>query len=411
MNILFLSRWYPDPPDNGSKLRIFHLLRQLSEVYTVDLISFTSEPPDPEKSRGLSTFCRKIWTAEYIPFQPGKLGGVSGLFSSTPRSVTATFSAEMDQLVKTAVSENRYDVVIASQIDMIPYAARLDVPVRLLEEVELTSMWEQYAAQRNPFKRLLRFFTWQKLKGYLRRSLKDFHACTVVSDEERARLMRVVPRMKDVAVIPNGVDTAFMSGDFGPLEPDSLVYNGALTYKANYDAMAYFLQEIFPRIQSGRPGVRLYITGKTDGVRLDKLRLDSSVVFTGYLGDIRPRVATSWVNVVPLRQGGGTRLKILESLALGTPVVSTAKGAEGLHLRAGEDYLRADSPAAFADATLRLLRNEKMRCELSETGRKKVQDLYDWEIVGERLNDFIAHIAATAEQSPRMPVTGETITE
>lgn len=404
MNILFLSRWYPDPPDNGSKLRIFHLLRQLSQVYTVDLISFTSEPPDPEKSRGLAAFCRKIWTAEYIPFTPGKLGALEGLFSSTPRSVTATFSAELDALVQSAVSDTRYDVVIASQIDMIPYAAKLDVPVRLLEEVELTTMWEQYAAQRNPFKRARWFFTWQKLKGYLRRTLKDFHACTVVSEAERERLHWVVPRMKEVAVIPNGVDTDFMSGEFGPLEPNSLVYNGALTYKANYDAMAYFLDEIFPRIQSGRPDVRLYITGKTDGVRIDKLPVNNGVVFTGYLSDIRPRVATSWVNVVPLRQGGGTRLKILESLALGTPVVSTTKGAEGLHLRAGEDYLRADSPAAFADATLRLLQDENMRAELSEAGRKKVHDLYDWEFVGERLNDYVAHIYATAERPTHVPL-------
>ena len=136
MNILFLSRWYPDPPDNGSKLRIFHLLRQLSEVYTVDLISFTSEPPDPEKGRGLSTFCRKIWTAEYIPFQPGKLGGLSGLFSSTPRSVTATFSAEMDQLVKTAVSENRYDVDADMRIE--DFFEELDIDDRDFDDDNTT---------------------------------------------------------------------------------------------------------------------------------------------------------------------------------------------------------------------------------------------------------------------------------
>lgn len=210
--------------------------------------------------------------------------------------------------------------------------------------------------------------------------------------------------MKQVAVIPNGVDTEYMSGDFGPLELDSLVYNGALTYKANYDAMAYFLKEVFPRIQSGRPGVRLYITGKTDGVRIDKLAVNSGVIFTGYLPDIRPRVATSWVNVVPLRLGGGTRLKILESLALGTPVVSTTKGAEGLNLRAGEDYLRADSPAAFADATLRLLGNEKMRSELAIAGRNKVHEEYDWSIVGERLSEYIERIAATTERSARIPL-------
>jgi glycosyltransferase involved in cell wall biosynthesis len=403
MKILFLSRWYPSPPDNGSKLRIFHLLRELSRVHTIDLISFTAEPLDTAQTSPLNRFCRNIWTTVYSPIALSGLAGVTSLFAPRPRSVIATYSAELDLQAQTAANNEHYDLVIASQLDMAPYGSKLNVPVRLFEEAELTTIWEQYATQRNPFKRARGLLTWLKLKSYIRQLTQSYQACTVVSEEERTRLRQAAPRMKSITVIPNGVDTEFMSGDFGEPEPDTLVYNGALTYQANFDAVAYFLAEIFPRIQSGAPNARLLITGKTDGVRLERLPQNSGVEFTGYLQDVRPRVAGSWVSVVPLRIGGGTRLKILESLALGTPVVATTKGAEGLHLRAGEDYLRADSPAAFADATLRILKSAEMRAMLSEAGRKKVRDLYDWSTIGRQLNTLISKIVAE-QQTASSPV-------
>lgn len=399
MKILFLSRWYPFPPDNGSKLRIFHLLRELAQVHTVDLVSFTSEPLDPQRTDAMYYLCRHVWTAAYSPFTSGGLAGLAGFFSSRPRSVIATYSTELDLLAQTAANNEAYDIVIASQVDMAPYAVKLNAPVRLLEEIELTTIWEQYALQRNPFKRLRALLTWGKTKRYMRQLLKCYDACTVVSEEERQRIRQIAPKMKKVVVLPNGVDMEHMQADFGEPEADTLIYTGALTYQANFDAMQYFLSEIFPRIQAGRKGVRLFITGRTDGVRLDQLPENDAVTFTGYLKDIRPRVASSWVNVVPLRMGGGTRLKILESLALGTPVVSTSKGAEGLHLRAGEDYLRADSPAAFADAVLRILKDKQMRDSLAASGRKKVAAMYDWKTIGGQLKTLVDAIAVPAPQA------------
>ena len=398
MKVLFLSRWYPFPPDNGSKLRIFHLLRQLAQEHTVDLVSFTSEPLDPQRTDAMYYLCRNVWTANYRSFAPGGLASLAGFFSPRPRSVVATYSSELDVLAKTAVENESYDLVIASQIDMAPYALNLNIPARLLEEIELTTIWEHYALRRNPFKRLRALLTWRKTRRYVRGLIKKYDVCTVVSEEEHQRLQKIAPKMKNIYVLPNGVDMVQMQADYGEPEEDTLIYTGALTYSANFDAMQYFLTEIFPRIQAGRRNVRLYITGKTDGVRLDRLPENDAVTYTGYLKDIRPRVATSWVNVVPLRMGGGTRLKILESLALGTPVVATTKGAEGLQLRAGEDYLRADSPAAFADAVLRVLQHKEMRDSLAASGRSKVAAMYDWGIIGAQLDSLLHKIAAPAQK-------------
>jgi glycosyltransferase involved in cell wall biosynthesis len=181
-----------------------------------------------------------------------------------------------------------------------------------------------------------------------------------------------------------------------------LVFPGALTYDANFDAMAFFLRKVFPAVKVRQPAVVLRITGKTDGVLVNRLPLDERVILTGYLEDIRPTVAQSWVCVVPLRVGGGTRLKILEAMALGTAVVSTSKGAEGLEVTPGEDILIADEPTEFADAVLCLLDEQALRAKLAVKGRRLVHERYGWEHITKKLEQLLyqvveEHMERTAE--------------
>lgn len=234
--------------------------------------------------------------------------------------------------------------------------------------------------------------TWWKLANYMGNLLNAFDACTVVSKVEQARIRQIKPNYQSVEVVPNGVDVTYYTGDFGLPEPDTLIYSGALTYEANFDAVDFFLREVFPLIQAERPQVKIFITGKLDGVPVHRLPANKSVIFTGYLDDIRPRVAQSWVSVVPLRQGGGTRLKILEALAAGTPVVATAKGAEGLDLTPEKEILIADKPADFAATVLHLLQNPQSREALSFHGRRAVAARYDWQMIGQQFNDFVKKV-------------------
>jgi glycosyltransferase involved in cell wall biosynthesis len=189
------------------------------------------------------------------------------------------------------------------------------------------------------------------------------------------------------------VDISGFQGDFPVPKEDTIIYSGALSYNANFDAVEYFLKEIFPTIIKQRPNIKLYITGSTTGISLEKLPISQHVVFTGYLDDVRPAIAQSWANIVPLRRGGGTRLKILESLALGTPVVATPKGAEGLSLTPGHDFLLANNPKEFADAVINLLSNSNLRQQLSDNGKKAIKP-YDWPIIGEKLLSAIESIAS-----------------
>jgi glycosyltransferase involved in cell wall biosynthesis len=392
MKILFISRWFPYPPDNGSKIRVFNLIKHLSSRHEVHLVSFASGTVGDGRLDAMRRYCRQVNVANYRPFQPRRLKALLGFFSWRPRSLVDIYSVEMRKLVEQAGHGRSFDVVIASQIEMAPYAMTLSGTPRILEEVELTSLYESFIKQRHPLRKSRRGLMWWKLSRYVADLLRDFDGCTVVSGYERERVLQVSPGYCPIGIVPNGVDVAYYTADFGPPEADTLVYSGALTYDANFDAVDFFLREVFPLIRARRPGVKLFVTGKVEGVPVDRLPGKNGVVFTGYLDDIRPRIARSWVNVVPLRIGGGTRLKILESLALGTPVVTTSKGAEGLDLAPGRDLLVADEPADFAAAVLHLLQDGKLREKLGRNGYQAVKTKYDWQTIGRSFCDFVEDV-------------------
>jgi glycosyltransferase involved in cell wall biosynthesis len=168
-----------------------------------------------------------------------------------------------------------------------------------------------------------------------------------------------------------------------------LIFNGALSYYPNYNAMDFFLGEIFPKVLAKSPAARLYITGSTQGINLDALPDCSQVTFTGYLDDIRPAVTSSQVCVVPLQQGAGTRLKILEAMALGTLVVSTSKGAEGLAVESGKHLFINDSPEPFAAHTLNLMNNPDLRAALSSNALRLLHEKYDWRAIGSKFCELV----------------------
>lgn len=391
MKVLFLSRWYPFPADNGSRMRVYHLIRQLASRHDVSLISFTSDEVSDNRLRAMQALCANVQTAMYQPFQPGRIKALLAFLSKRPRSVIDTHSVEMERLVEDEVTRFRPQVVIASQIDMLAYAHALPAR-RVLEEIEVSTVYDALWGERDPLKRLRVRLTWAKLTAYLRAMMQDYNGGTVVSREEYRRVMAASATRIPVAIVPNGIDAEACATVNEQPQADTLIYSGSLTYRANFDAVNYFLREIFPLILAKRPYVKLFITGKVDGAPLDALPSHTNVVFTGYLDDVRALIAKTWVSVVPLRIGGGTRLKILEALALGTPVVSTRKGAEGLELTPGQDILVADAPHEFAAAVLSVLQDATLRERLRSNGREVVAAKYDWSIIGRQFCGFVEEV-------------------
>jgi glycosyltransferase involved in cell wall biosynthesis len=399
MRILFISRWFPYPPDNGSRIRVFNLVKQLSRHHEITLLSFAQGPVSEERLAEMKPYCRHVRTAPHKEFSPNRLKALLGFFSTPPRSIVDTYSREMQTLVEEASTNSSFDVVVASQIGSTPYALLLNQTPRVFEEVELAVIYEQFARQRSLVPRVRCGLTWWKLSRFIAQLLREFRGCTVVSEQEHSLVMGIVPEHKPLTVVPNGVDLEANTGDFGAPEPDTLIYSGALTYSANFDAMEFFLRDIFPLIKAQRPNASLRITGRYDGVPIEQLPPGNGVELTGYLDDIRPVVAQSWGCVVPLQVGGGTRLKILEAMALGTPVVSTSKGAEGLETTHEENILIADDPEDFAQSVLRLLRDENLRARLSANGRRLVEMRYSWEICARQLEQLLHQVVEQRSSS------------
>ena len=392
MNILFLSTWFPFPPDNGSKIRVYHLWRALAQRHEVTLLSFAWDTAQPQARDGLP-FCQTIRILPRDPFQRTKFARATRYLALAP--VITRPIPEMRRLVADTLAQTAFDVVIASTEVMATYA--LQVPNRtrkILEEHNSFSrmMEDRYRDAAGVLLRLNHWTSWQKTRRYEGALFRKFDHLVMVSDEDRHVCERLPGHQIPISVIPNGVDCAHHRLDLAEIQPHTLIYNGALTYSANYDAMRFFLADIYPLVRQQIPDVTLRITGSTRGVDLGSLSLDTSVQLTGYVEDIRLPVAGSSVCVVPLRQGGGTRLKILEAMALGTPVVATSKGAEGLEVVDGEHLLIADDPAAFAAATLRLLREPDLRARLATHARRLVEERYDWSHIGARFVELVEQV-------------------
>ncbi|NLS78185.1 MAG: glycosyltransferase [Chloroflexi bacterium] len=391
MKVLFLSSWFPSPPDNGSKLRVYHLLRALAARHQVSLASFAFGTARPQEA-DLRAWCRRVEVVQQDPSQRSRL--MRGLRYLSLSPIVAAPVPAMSDAVSALAAETKFDVVVASTETMATYVSRVRGAAAILEEHNSFArmMYERYQQQTSSLQRLRCWASWQKTRYYEARLFPRFDLVTMVSEQDRQTSQALPAYRGKVEVVPNGVDCRRNRPGLVVAQPNALVYNGALTYSANYDAMRYFLSEIYPLIRQQIPDVSLSITGSTKGVDLAGLRLDESVRLTGYVDDIRLPVAGSAVCVVPLRQGGGTRLKILEAMALGTPVVATSKGVEGLEAVDGEHLLIADEPQSFAERTVRQLRDDALRQRLISNARRLVEERYDWERIGQRFVDLVEEV-------------------
>lgn len=375
MRILFLSRWFPHPMNNGSKIRIYNLLRGLSQHHELTLLSFADQPGVSPEAPELRAVCSKVQVIPWREFDPSTARARLGFLSLKPRSVVDTFSPEMAEAITRTLTEEKYDLVIASQLQMAAYYPYFqDIPA-VFEELEI-GLFHDRAFSAEGRIRLRHALTWFKLRTYLSRLLDSFQAVTVASAQERQLLLRNFPGFRNpVEVIPNCLNMDEYEGIHAEKQANTLIFTGPFKYHANYEAMKWFVGEVFPLILTRVPDAHLVITGDHQNLPLPSTK---NITLAGYVDNVKPLIASGTVSIAPLLSGGGTRLKILEAMALGTPVVATSKGAEGLDARAGEHLLIADSAGDFAESTVRLLKEAGLRQQFAANSRKLVREKYDW---------------------------------
>ncbi|WP_194174801.1 glycosyltransferase [Desulfofundulus thermobenzoicus] len=385
--ILFLTAEPPWPLDQGDKIRNYHLLRSLAKRHRVTLVTFVSDREVGQWLPSLEPLCRSI--------QMVKLNRKTMILNvlqlpHLPVTVAARASRRMSFLLQNLTRQEKFDLVMACQLKMAGYLNCCSIPQKVLDLTDVSSV---YRARLNQVVKgwpkifslleLVRLSYWEPV--YARAA--DLVLLASPADAGVLQQQIKIP----VRVIPNGVDTEY----FRPLADVSkpaLLFFGHLRYPPNADGIVYFCHNILPEIKKAVPDVRLDIAGKEPPPEVKALVADEAVNLLGYVPDLRPHLARTAVVICPVRAGAGTRLKILESLASGRPVVSTSVGCEGLLVEPGRHLEVADDPGAFARKVIDLLTNPAKRVSLAHNGRLLVESRYSWEAIGEQLNTVMEDV-------------------
>jgi polysaccharide biosynthesis protein PslH len=387
--VFVLANRLPFPVDDGWKSRTFHVIRGLARRAKVTLLVF-----DDSDAERLCAFRAAVGGELDIvrvppPATHTPLRLLLGLITSTPIYVWNMKSRAYGRELRRLLAEREPDDIVVVLAGMYPYL--LTVPRgarRILDTHNIDSLLlERYAMTlRSALRRWYAAATVRKLRRLERRVFADADLVWVCSPQEPDLVRRIAPSAA-VAAIPNGVDTTALAPVPDVVsQPARLLFFGRLDYQPNRDGIEYFVREILPLLRAQEPHLEVHVAGVGVDAALERLAAETPELrLVGRVPDIRREIAAAAVVVVPLRMGGGTRLKILEALAVGAAVVSTTIGAEGLSLESGRDLVLADSPGDFAGAVSGLLRDPSARERLGAHGRVTVQRHYDWEHVEQEM--------------------------
>lgn len=387
--LLFITCRLPFPLDDGWKIRTFNILKGLARSgYVIDLATFVRDEREKKHIEALAPYCHDVCTVVRAGgYKPAAL--LWGVFSSLPFSVFNYREEEMARAVARLAAKKAYDLVQIEDVVMAQYLPAGHRGGKILDMHNVEShLLARYAAhERNPLKKFYAGLTAQKLRRYEAAVSGSFDAVTVCSAEDRGILARNGVA-SPIVVVPNGVDCAYYgeATEMAKAGEDRIVFVGSMDYHANISAALFFVRDIFPHILARHPQGVLYIVGKNPPAEILALA-GPHVVVTGAVVDVRPYVASAKVVVAPLLVGGGTRLKILEAMAMGKPVVSTPVGCEGIEVTDRENIYIEKEPLRFAETIMRLLADEGERRLVGETARRFVQSRYDWTIITQTMHE------------------------
>lgn len=397
MRILWLSHFLPYPPVGAGNLqRTHHLLRQACRDHEVHLVAadrqVTAGADGESRARArreLSDLCASVVLFE-LPSQRSRYHEwkliVSSLFRSTPYDVNWLSSTSLGEHLR-QFSSHDIDLLHVDTLGLAPYARWIDAPYVLNHHnVESDMMARRARSESSPLKRFYFRREARKLAEYERRVCSRAAVNVVVSELDGRRLLEVVGQVP-IRVVRNGVDVEyFQSGRSPGNGARGLVFVGTMNWYPNRGAIEHFLGDIWPMLLESDPDRRLTVVGKDPpAILVAAAEEDSRIEATGFVDDVRPYLDRASVYICPIQDGGGTRLKILDALAMAKPIVATRFSVDGLGLREGKHYLRAEKPAEWVDQIDRLAAEPELRKRLSRTGRRFVEERYAWDTVGREL--------------------------
>jgi sugar transferase (PEP-CTERM/EpsH1 system associated) len=381
--ILLLSPWMPWPPHDGGRIRIFNTLRYLSQHHDVTLAAPSRTPDDVDAPAELRDHCQEIVTADLRGDSWAVMArSLGGALRRRPLIESIHHGHALAREVSRVTAREPFDIVQVEFSWFTPYLRAIDPAcgarsVLVMHNVESLRFQRELRAGTTIGRRLALGADQWLSRDWEAQAVRRVDAVVVVSETELRWVAEMAPDAS-LAVAPNGVDTDHFRPAQTPVV-GSLVFTGSMDYPPNVDAVLWFSREVWPLLRQHHPALRLEIVGRAPAAPVRALHGEAGIRVTGEVPDVRMHLSQASAVVVPLRAGAGTRLKILEAMAMGRPVVSTTLGAEGLDVVHGANVLLADTPVDFASAVDSVLASPTLARRLADAGRRLVVERYDWQ--------------------------------
>jgi glycosyltransferase involved in cell wall biosynthesis len=395
VRILWLMTELLHPIDKGGKIRTYNILRELKREHHVTYLALDDGSAAPDAAERAEEYCQELIRIPFrtrAKFTPGfYVDLLRNLASPLPYFAEKWKSAPMQRAISERITEGVFDVVVCDFVTpSVNLPAELPCATVLFQHNVEAMIWKRHAeVQEHSLKSAYLYHQWRKADRFERLACRRFDQVIAVSPED-AEIMRRDYGVEAVADVPTGVDTEFFrpSGTRHP-DPYNLVFTGSMDWLPNEDAIRYFTDQILPRLKRIMPEITLTVVGRNPYPGLVELgRRDPSVIVTGRVDDVRPYIEQAAAYIIPLRIGGGTRLKVYEAMAMEKPIVSTTLGVEGLPVADGEHLLLADTPETFADGVARLLTDREFATNLGTRAADLVRRKFGWQGVAKEFEDL-----------------------
>ncbi len=390
MKILWAKNDFLHPTNRGGQIRTLETLRRLHSRHEVHYIAF-DDPAAPEGRLRASEYSSHVYAIDR-PVPPrgsprffGQLG--KNLFSPLPLAVGRYRSRAMQAKITELLAQEKFDAIVADFLSITPNFADLTQCVLFQHNVE-SDIWRRHSEHASGARRIYFGSQARRMAAYERLACRAVKRVIAVSPLDAAAFRNQFG-VTSVDHVPTGVDVDYFHRPEAAAATTDLVFVGAMDWLPNIDGARWFMANVFPRVSEARPGTTLTFAGRNPSPEILSFAGNSAVTVTGTVPDVRPYIWGASVAVVPLRIGGGTRLKIYEAMAAGVPVVSTTIGAEGLAVINGENIAIADEAEQFATAILKLLNDSAERTRMSENARELVTRSFSWESVAQRFETIL----------------------
>lgn len=403
MRVLWMKSDYVIPADTGGKIRTYNLMRELNQLCDLTYLAFksTQTPNDEPAIRSVADHVVTVYKQEEEKSGLGfYMRVLKGMASRLPYILQKYRSQKIVQHQRDVVREGQDETTVVL-CDFLEMAENVDWSLpgpKVLFQHNVESMiYERYfQTETNPLKKAYFNYERKRMSRYEAEACNRFDLVFTVSDEDKAMLQNEYGVKRPIEVLETGVDTDF----FAPITDTAvcsgkLVFLGSMDWMPNIDGMKWFVKEVYPQIRQHNPGVTLDIVGRRPGLEIQNMATqDDSIQVIADVPDVRPYIAECDLFIVPLRIGGGSRIKIYEAMAMNRPVVSTTIGAEGLPLTPDENIGIGDTPDELAKKVLDLLRDPNAKNRISNNGFELVTQNYQWKNVAKKLRDRCMELAS-----------------